>query len=65
MKIKINKNFSGHKAGDIVNIESQGDVPIENFWRRRLRDSAIDGCCEIVIETKKKKTTKEVDTNGE
>lgn len=50
MKIKINKDFGSHKAGDEVTIKSHGGVPTENFWRRRLRDAAMDNCCEIVAD---------------
>lgn len=50
MKILINKKLAGHDAGSIVEIVSHGGIPAENFWRRRLRDAAIDGCCQIVKE---------------
>jgi hypothetical protein len=63
MQIKINQNFAGHKEGDIIEIQSHQGIPLENFWRRRLRDSAIDGCCEIVKEKKSRTTKKEVETN--
>ena len=61
MKIKINRDFSGHKVGDVIDVSSTNGVPNEIFWRRRLRDASIDDCCEAVKETVSltNKTTKE------
>lgn len=51
MKIKVNTDvFQGYAKGQIVNVPDKNGVPDERFWRRRLRDSAIDGCCEIVVD---------------
>ena len=49
------------RAGDEVIIACDNDgLPLDNFWRNRLRDSAIDNCLEVVnegeiIKTKNKK----------
>jgi hypothetical protein len=52
MQIKINTSFGRYKEGEIVNLESgDGIIPDANFWRKRLRDSAIDNCCEVVKTT--------------
>lgn len=51
MKIKVNTGvFAGYSEGQIVDVPDTNGVPNERFWRRRLRDSEIDGCCEIVTE---------------
>ena len=58
IKIKINHEhgLKGHKKDAIVEIETDHDgVPMDSFWRRRLKDSAIDNCVEIVKEVKSKK----------
>ena len=66
LKIKIiNKSsitLHGLRAGKSVDAEAdENGTPLDKHWRRRLRDSEIDGCIEIVKEQKKevKKITKE------
>lgn len=55
IKIKINKSFGGYKIGDIVNVEDDGKgSPTSAYWRRRLKDSELDDCCEILKPEKKK-----------
>lgn len=55
MKIKINKSFGGYKIGDVVNVEDDGKKsPASAYWRRRLKDSVFDDCCEILKPEKKK-----------
>ena len=46
MKLKIN-NVKGYSGIIEVDTDSHG-VPLEKFWRNRLKDSAIDGCVEVV-----------------
>jgi len=43
----------GHQVGEIitVTVDRQG-TPINRWWRDRLKDAAIDGCCEIVKKSK-------------
>ena len=53
MKLKINNvpGFSG-----IVSVEADElGAPKSRFWRRRLKESKIDNCVEIVKSTKTKK----------
>lgn len=58
-------SLHGLKPGKqvIINVDADG-IPLEQHWRRRLKDSASDGCIEIIqsrieaaielaIETKK------------
>jgi hypothetical protein len=61
MRIKINKAFGKYKEGENITIKTNGDIPTSNFWRRRLRDAAIDGCCEILEEKPPKKSKKAAD----
>lgn len=57
-KLKINKAFRGHKAEEIVAVEcDENGTPLDQFWRKRVKDSAIDGCVEFV-ETKNNKKTR-------
>lgn len=56
MRIKINaKQLAGKVKGDIIEVDDINGIPTEEFWRRRLRDSAIDDCCEVVKEIAKAK----------
>lgn len=55
MKIKVNMNLGDHNKGDIVKVEARDGVPTSPFWRKRLRDAKIDGCCEIVQPRKSTK----------
>ena len=45
MKLKINnvKGFSG-----TITVEDNGGVPVERFWRNRLKDAETDNCVEVV-----------------
>ena len=60
MKLKLNINFSGYKKGTIIRVNAIDGIPVEKFWRDRLKDSAIDKCVEIV-EVKKTKLIKKKD----
>lgn len=49
IRIKVNVDLPGHPAGSVVRVTAHDDgTPVSSFWRRRLRDSVIDGCCEIM-----------------
>ena len=45
MRIKLNAQLNGHKIGDIIEININ-----DRFWRRRLKDSKIDNCIEIIAD---------------
>ena len=48
MKIKINTDLMNYKEGDIVDIKSNSGVPLDRYWRRRIKDSKIDNCISII-----------------
>ena len=59
MKIKLNQDLStpkGKKLKDsIINLEcDKNSIPLDQFWRNRLKDSKIDNCVEIIKSTKTK-----------
>jgi len=63
MKIKLNMDLNGISKGQIIEIKSVKGIPADLFWRRRLADSKIDNCVEIVedkpdIKTEKKSKPK-------
>jgi len=57
MKLKINQDIktpNGKVFKDsIIEIDELDGEPASNFWRNRLKDSAIDNCVEIVSIQKK------------
>ena len=56
MKVKLNMPMQGYEAGREVTIEcDRSGVPLEKFWRRRLKDAQIDNCLEVVKPSKSKK----------
>jgi hypothetical protein len=60
MDIEIVHGFVDHEAGDIVKVETVAPgVPKDIYWRRRLKDAAIDGC--VKLPKKAKKNRKAVD----
>lgn len=54
MKIVINKPLKGYNIGDIVKIDDYNNIPLDGYWRDRLKDSKIDNCIEIYKKRGKK-----------
>ena len=52
MKLKIN-NVKGYAGVVTVQTDSAG-VPLERFWRNRIKDAEADNCVEIVKAKKDK-----------
>jgi len=56
MKVKLNQPMQGYETGREVTIEcDRSGVPLEKFWRRRLKDAKIDNCVEVIKSSKPKK----------
>ncbi len=50
MQIQIKVNKATPRAGigiHDVEADAQG-VPLDLFWRRRLKDAVTDDCCEVI-----------------
>ena len=60
MKIKLNADLNGHKKDETIEIKDDKGVPLDQYWRKRLRDAKIDKCVEIVGNKKAKADKKEV-----
>ena len=58
MKIKLNISMKGYAKGQEITIKDINGVPTDPFWRRRLEDSEIDNCIEIVQTKPLKEKTK-------
>jgi len=55
LKIKIKTPFGNLKAGTSMSIDANDKgVPLEKFWRNRLRDSKVDGCIEVISDSSSK-----------
>jgi len=59
MKIKLNVSLKGYAKDSIIDIDAdtKGN-PIDLYWARRLEDSQIDNCIEVITD-KKTKNNKE------
>lgn len=58
IKLKLNVKLRSIPAGKIIDVEVDSEgTPLDRFWARRLRDSVVDNCVEIV-EITAEKTTK-------
>ncbi len=48
-------NIGGYRVGAIIPLKCHGKtgIPMDPYWRRRLRDAAVDGCIKVVKKEKK------------
>ena len=53
LKISIDKSFMQYTKGSIITVNAKDGIPVDKFWRDRLKDSEIDGCVSIVKKTRK------------
>ena len=63
IKLKLNRDFpfaQGKKTkGTILILDADSNkIPLDLFWRRRLLDSVIDNCVEIVQTKEERKKEK-------
>lgn len=49
----------GKKVGDQVKVECRGGIPVDKYWRQRLKDAELDGSVEV--KQNKTKSKKEAD----
>lgn len=51
----LNSALRGHDAGSTIRIKVDNkNVPVDPYWRNRLKDSKHDGCVEFVKKAVKK-----------
>lgn len=59
LRVKTEQPLHGVAKGNIVTVSvDRNGIPFDKNWRRRLKDSKIDGCVEIVTKAVKKATEK-------
>lgn len=63
MKIKLNQDFRGFKAGKTITIKDDDGRPTDPFWRARLMDAPMDNC--ITVIKPKMKTAVKTKTSDE
>jgi hypothetical protein len=60
IKIKINKPLKNYKVDTVITVKAGKDhLPIDPYWRNRLKDAEIDNCISIVkksVQNESKKT---------
>lgn len=58
MKLVLNNpdlaKAHGKKPGDTIEVKDKNGVPVDRYWRNRLKDSALDKCVSVVKATKTK-----------
>lgn len=67
LKISIDKSFMQYTKGSIITVNANKGIPVDKFWRDRLKDSEIDGCVSVVKKTRKpsvKKSNQEIDNDN-
>jgi len=61
VKIRILKSFSKYREGEVIEVKADAEgVPLDIYWRRRLKDSHIDEAVEVVKAQPKKSKSKPV-----
>jgi len=59
IKIKLNSDLRGYKAGTILTINPEHDL----YWRRRIGDAEYDNCLEILTKKTEKAEKTEIIEN--
>lgn len=60
LKIQVNFDVGKIKKGSqiMIDVDNAG-IPLDKFWRKRLKDSAIDNCIQVTsLESDNKKSEK-------
>lgn len=52
----------GVAVGGVVAVPDRHGVPLESFWRNRVRDSEHDGCVRVEQTTQKRGGAKNADS---
>jgi len=55
-KLKLNTALRGHDAGAVIRVKTdKNGTALDPYWRRRVKDSEVDGCVEFVDNRKELK----------
>ena len=58
IKLKLSVGLKGHKEGHVVILNSKDGLPVDPYWRKRIKDSEVDNCVEIVPKSVPKEIEK-------
>ena len=51
LKIKINRKLDKYYVGQVITVPCDEErTPLDQYWRRRLKDAETDGVCEALPE---------------
>lgn len=50
--LRINADFMKYRKGAVISVKVDDGIPIDSFWRRRLKDAEFDNCVEFVKRKK-------------
>lgn len=59
LKIRIDKRLGSYLPGTIIKVGHNNGVPLNKYWRDRIKDSEFDGCVTVIQSEAKKKPAKE------
>jgi hypothetical protein len=49
IELKLNAALRGHDAGSVIRIRVDKEgIPLDFYWRERIKDSSIDNCVSVV-----------------
>ena len=46
--LRINQVVGQYREGDEVKVRSKNGVPLDKFWRDRIKDSEYDNCVTVL-----------------
>ena len=62
--LEINKKILWHMPGSTITVYTDIEgTPLDHFWRKKLRDSAVDDCVSVQITKSNTKKLKDKPIN--
>lgn len=59
IKLELNADMRGHRKGSIIEVQTDHkQVPLDPYWRARLKDAEIDNSVKVIKPSRKKKMRK-------
>ncbi len=59
LNIEILMDFGPYTKGQKLKIDAKKGIPLDVYWRKRVRDSSIDGCIKVINKAAGKKSQKQ------
>lgn len=62
--LEINKKILWYKPGNTIKLDTDIEgTPLDYFWRKKIRDSAVDNCVSVQVDKSKTKKSKDKPSN--